>query len=79
MRYASGGLRKFIERVAIRPITDGGRQERETDGRTDGMKKHADSGYPETSGIVDRTLEGDAGDEDAVGSIDAVAFADVKA
>lgn len=31
---ASGGLRKFIERVAIRSITDGGRHERETDGRT---------------------------------------------
>jgi hypothetical protein len=37
------------------------------------------SWYPETSGVVDGTLEGDAGDEDAVGSIDSVAFADVQA
>ncbi len=47
--------------------------------RLENIKKDADSGYPETSGVVDGTLEGDAGDEDAVGSIDPVAFADVQA
>ena len=35
--------------------------------------------YPETSGIVDGTLQSDAGDEDAVGSIDAVPLAYVQA
>lgn len=35
--------------------------------------------YPETSGIVDGALQSDAGDEDAVGSIDAVALANVQA
>jgi hypothetical protein len=52
-------------------------------GRLANIKRDAGGGvyswYPETSGVVDGTLEGDAGDEDAVGSIDSVAFADVQA